>query len=369
MHFWTGVSTIAGALRRRVWCDMKTYRWIPNFYIVLVAPPGIVNKSTTLDIGHDLLREVPGIHFGPNIVTWQALIPAFSAVAEQFECGGVFLEESALTCTVSELGNLLDPKERSLIDLLVTLWDNRKNLDKTTKGSGEDHLVNPWINIEACVTPAWLQANISAATVGGGLASRILFIYADTKDRYVAYVDENLPKDFEIRRKLLVEDLAYISTLRGAFRIPEASRKWGRLWYEKIWSDFNLQEESFGNYIARKQTHLHKLAMVISISSRDDLIITVDDYATANQMLADVEVDMPKVFARMGKSETSVQSDRLVAYITRRGAVGYEEAYRYVHSNFPDFHDYEGILAGVIRSGIVQQVQQGSALVLVRGIV
>jgi len=43
MHFWVGVSTIAGALRRRVWIDQGYFQWTPNFYIVFVSPPGIVS--------------------------------------------------------------------------------------------------------------------------------------------------------------------------------------------------------------------------------------------------------------------------------------------------------------------------------------
>ena len=34
-HFWSGVGTIAGALRRRVWLDMRHFQWTPNFYIIL----------------------------------------------------------------------------------------------------------------------------------------------------------------------------------------------------------------------------------------------------------------------------------------------------------------------------------------------
>src|SRR3989304_116541 len=72
--FWTGISTIAGALRRRVWIDQKFFQWVPNFYIVLVAPPGIVSKSTTANVGMNLLRKLEEIKFGPDVITWQQLI-------------------------------------------------------------------------------------------------------------------------------------------------------------------------------------------------------------------------------------------------------------------------------------------------------
>ena len=76
-HFWTGVSTIAATLRRQVWRDELLYKWTPNFYIIFVGPPGIVTKSTTLNIGYSLLRKVPGIHFGPDSMTWHGLAKKF----------------------------------------------------------------------------------------------------------------------------------------------------------------------------------------------------------------------------------------------------------------------------------------------------
>ncbi|KKK66944.1 hypothetical protein LCGC14_2958990, partial [marine sediment metagenome] len=59
-HFWTGVFTIAGALRRQVWIDQRYFQWTPNFYIVLVGPAGIAAKSTSLRLGTSLLRRVEG---------------------------------------------------------------------------------------------------------------------------------------------------------------------------------------------------------------------------------------------------------------------------------------------------------------------
>jgi hypothetical protein len=83
MYFWVGVSAIAGALRRKVWIDQAYFRWHPNMYIILVAPPGIVSKSTTASVAMRLLRRVPGIKFGPDVVTWQALVGAFAEATEK----------------------------------------------------------------------------------------------------------------------------------------------------------------------------------------------------------------------------------------------------------------------------------------------
>src|SRR5688500_13513807 len=72
-HFWTGVSTIAGALQRKVWQDQLIFQWIPNFYIIFVAPAGTATKSTTLNFGMTLLERVPDVKFGPESGSWQGL--------------------------------------------------------------------------------------------------------------------------------------------------------------------------------------------------------------------------------------------------------------------------------------------------------
>src|SRR5271163_550913 len=112
MHFWSGVSAIAGALRRKVWIEMSYFRWHVNHYIVFVAPPGVVSKSTTVAIAMDILRKVPEIEFGPDIVTWPALVSAFAASTKTFEYLGDHYTQSPLTLQSSEFGNLVNPQDR-----------------------------------------------------------------------------------------------------------------------------------------------------------------------------------------------------------------------------------------------------------------
>ena len=84
-HFWTAVSTLAGALRRRVWQDQLLFQWIPNFYIVFVAPAGIATKSTTLNFGMNLLEKVPDVVFGPESGSWQGLGDALADSTQYFK--------------------------------------------------------------------------------------------------------------------------------------------------------------------------------------------------------------------------------------------------------------------------------------------
>lgn len=359
MHFWAAVGCVAGALRRKVWIDMKRYTWYPSFYIIFVAPPGIVAKSTTVDIAMDLLKQVPGVKFGPNAITWQALVTTFAASSESFEYNSAWYPMSALTFAASEFGSLVNLQDRDLVNLLIELWDGKKGHEKVTKTSGNDSIDAPWINIEGCTTPHWIADNMPPATIGGGFSSRCVFIYADTKDKYVAYVDEVVSDTDQALRAALIQDLERIATdLVGPFTIDEPARVWGRAWYESFWRSAadRMDDQMLEGYAARKQTHLHKLAIVLSASRDASRIITREDLELANVMLEDIERDMPKVFAKIGRSEDSMQAERFVEFLRKKGSIPYSDAYAMIHTYFPDFRDFEGILDGLIRSGQIQML-------------
>lgn len=360
--FWTGVSTIAGVLRRKVWMDMAIFKWVPNFYVLLVAPPGIVSKSTTIDIGMDLLGQVTGVKFGPDVVTWQSLIKSLGESGEAFEHNGDWITMSPITIAASELGNLLNPEDREMVDVFVTLWDCRKSLRKMTKMSGNDHIINPWVNLIGCTTPAWIAGNVPEYMIGGGLTSRFVFVYASDKEKYVPYPDETKPMGWHEQGVKLLEDLEHINkTHIGEYKLSQEARAWGKDWYRQHY-DPQLASQTrgalqgddrFGGYIARKQTHIHKLAMVLAASARDDMIITDADLKTAHEMVTDLETDMPLVFSKIGRTENALHVERFISYVQRQGAIPYADAFKYLHAHFPTGYELENVVSGVIKSGFM----------------
>lgn len=359
MHFWVAVSAIAGALRRQVWIDQAYFRWYPNFYICLVAPPGIVSKSTTVDVGIRLLRQVPDIKFGPDIVTWPALVEAFAGATMAFEHQGAYHPMSAMTLESSEFGNLLDPQDKQMVDLMVSLWDGKQGaFKKETKHSGKDTVENPWINMIACTTPSWIAQNFPEYMIGGGFTSRTIFVYAEEKAQRVAYPSRVVDKEELDRLSIaLVQDLTEISKLTGEFKMTEGAYAWGEQWYNQHYDSkhSHLDKDRFGGYLARKQTHIHKLAMVLSAAEGDSMTITEEHLAIAHSMVTDLEPDMAKVFAKIGKTDAAIYAERLLAYVATRpsGSCSLMEAYKYIHQYFPSQRDFEDVLAGLVRAGFL----------------
>ena len=366
LRTWSAISAIASCLRRRVWLDEDQFVWTPCLYIVFVGPPGVLTKSTTTDLSSSLLREVPGIHFGPNSITWQALATTFAASSESFEWpegSGDWHPMSPITLVSRELGSLLNPKDQDLVNLFIELYDGSKVYHKVTKGSGSDTIETPWINLLGATTPAWIADNVPQSALGGGLISRIIFLYGDRKEKLV-YRPSRAIKNKQahgIVREALVHDLEHIATnMVGPYELSKEADAWLEIWYTHLWksAESHYSDDKLMGFIARKQTHLMKVSLVLAASHKDELIIDLDDIQLADQMLSTVEGSLDFVFSQIGRSSLSSAAQKFIEVVKKKGELPYEEAYRVVYSYFPDCRDFEGILAGAIRSGQVFLIQK-----------
>lgn len=290
-------------------------------YIVLVAPPGVAAKSTTMRVGLNLLQKVEGVKLGPQSMTWQALLDAFVAAQETLEVPGQeAIPISCLTIGIGELGTFMDPKNRECMDMITALWDGQKEpFLRRTRKDGDTRIWNPWLNFVACTTPAWLKENFPEVQVGAGLTSRIIFVYGSQKAKFIAYPAEHVESEaYADEETALLHDLQHISTLQGEYKLTANAIEWGESWYKHHFNGGkpkHLTSGRFDGYLARKQTHIHKLAMVLAASKRDDLSITEFDLQEAEQEVSALEKDMVKVFDSIGVSHGARSASEVVILI------------------------------------------------------
>lgn len=366
-HFWTGVWTIAGALRRQVWNDQRIFQWTPNFYIVLVGPPGITAKSTTLRLGERLLAEVDGVHFGPSSMTWQGLTDSLVESNHGVPWkDDLLLPMSCITCSVKELGTFLRTDDKDLISALIDLWDGQLEVwkRKTRYVEGQVEIENPWINLMGCTTPAWLRDNIPEVMIGGGLISRIVFVYGEEKRRLIPYPADLYDKKlFDEEGDKLIEDLRIIAQMVGEYHLTPEAKEWGTHWYTAHWGKRpeHMISDRYGGYLARKQTHIHKLAMVIAASKRSDLYIEKVDLQFADSMVTGLEKSMQQVFESIGVVESSRSMLEMLAYVRAYGEVEKSKLFRHLANIMSWMQFQEAIVAGV-NAGYIVEKQHGNEM-------
>lgn len=367
-HFWVGVSTIAGALRRRVWIDQIYFRWVPNFYIILVAPPGIVNKSTTIDVGMRLLKQIDGVKFAPESTTWQSLIQhiAESRTIIEDPINGA-TPACCVTIPISELGTFLAMDEQKMVDHLVSLWDGKiGEFEKSTKTQGKDTIVNPWINIVAGTTPAWINGNFPQYMIGGGFTSRCIFVFANEKRQFVAYPKLAAAHDTSELRFKLVEDLQRISELVGEYELDKGAIEFGSAWYQDLFTNtpVHLRTDDMGGYLARKQTHVHKLAMVLAAAEGDEMVITERILRKAVALVDSVETNLQKVYSAMGASNEGVLASAIMRALKANGGMVLKSEIVAAMMLKASSRQIEDALKLCTASRQVSEVQNGSSIFL-----
>lgn len=327
-------------MRRNVYIEQIKFKWFPNFYIIFVAPPGVATKSSTANVGMKLLRDVEGVIMGPSSMTWQGLTSGLQKAQRLIPINDTgdplttqYSTQSAITCEVSELGTFLDPKDSNLTSVLIDLWDGKETPWERWLATKEDTKIeNPWVNIIAGTTPSWLRENVPETMIGGGLASRVIFVYADKKKRTVAYLEDEIAiEDYRERESQLLNDLNQIAKLHGKFVLTKEAKDFGRDWYNDLWvkPEEHLTDEQFSGYRARKQTHVHKLAMILSVANSDELEIDRQTLEIAIKLMAGVEYDMHKVFESIGVNLTSKHVNTILSYLRTYEKMTRQELWRY----------------------------------------
>lgn len=366
--FWTGVATLAGALQRKVYIDQVYYRYIPNFFIMLVAPPGIIAKSTTANIGMHLLRESKVGRFGPDITTWQSLASCIAAAKDPYVDPDTHEqhEQSAITLSSDELGNLFDPKNREMVDFFITLWDGKQgSLRKETKTSGSDDIVNPWVNLISCTTPAWVSANMPETVISGGFTSRCIWVYADAKRQLVAYPKRNVDSSHDVLRENLIHDLIEINKIVGEYRLTPEAEAYGTLWYEthnaQMLKSFNSNQ--LAGYLARKQVHAHKLAIVLAASESNERWVQRSHLESAISVLESVEPDMIRIFEGIGQSPVTKKTNEIVKLLELKGELDQKTAFTHLFRimNYSEFE--EALLSGLHAKYLIRRTSNNQTII------
>lgn len=305
-HTWTAVSAIAGALRRRVWFDQKYFIMYPNVYIVLVSPPGKCKKSTAMRIARNHLGKIPGINFTVDSTSRERLIQDLS----QIYADG----QSAMTAYASEFASLVSTSQMDMVVFLTDIFDSPDEWTHKTKGGGTNKIKMPYLNLIAGTTPDWLARAMPLDTIGIGLTSRVIFVYAERPRMANPFPDPS--KEQKELSGLLVEDLHDIAQMSGEFVFePQAKEAYAEWYRSRLEDDETGGDPRLIGYYSRKDVHLLKLCMIVSASRSSDTVITMEDYETAQAMLEHVEQFMPRVFAHVGRNPLNLEYEHVISML------------------------------------------------------
>ena len=314
---WCGLSGISAALGRNVYVDMGTYTIYPNMFVVLVAGSGKCRKSTSIGQVEMLLAKMTP---RPNIIA-QKITPEALIVALKHTKGDkVLCEVSEGFVVVDELSTFLNKKtyEMGLASLMISMYDCKDDFAYHTRGRGVERVENCCLGLLGGSTIEWIKEAIPADAIGGGLTSRILFIYVKVPPPPIAWTSTN--PEHEALKLELIHGLNRMVNSQGEMVFsPEA-----RGFYEKTYNEFYNNSSFFhnrylGGYASRRHVHMIKLGMLFSIAEGDKLVIEGSHLDKALELLITAEGNMVEVLALITATDSGSKVEMIRSYIKSKG--------------------------------------------------
>lgn len=308
--FWSGIFALSCALRRRVWLP-KSYlgKWTcyPHMYLMFVGPPGM-RKTTAIDHGaRELLQQVDAIQAGPDFFTKEAVLEEMNRSAD-----------NSIYMTVDEFSNVMQKAgkdQNAVYEFFTGMYDSKTSLVSATKTQGTVALMKPCLNFFSATTPGWISDRMPEGVITGGFASRCIWVYEE-KLRINKMFFDDVEGDFQKMETDLLLDLIHISTqLEGPFVISPELREYLRFWETQEPPEELVMNDKLSGYLNRRKMHVAKLAMLHSVSVKDELVLTLEDWHWAENALQTFEPNLHKVFGGVGKNKYNTEIEKIVAYV------------------------------------------------------
>jgi len=362
---WSGISAIAAALRKKVKFQLGRLSTYPNLYLVLVAEPGVARKTQALSYATDLTYKIDSIIHSADSTTRESLIEDLEiAKQDHVMTDGTMLQHNSLSIISREFESFLGQKKENarMLVLLTDLFDcGDRPWEYKTKNRGKNILNAVYLNLLAATTPESLASSLPSSAIGGGLTSRILFVWATEKTQKFAIP----PRPSEVLVKALIQDLEIISRITGVYEFsPNCEEKWIN-WYETYDNESIYRickDRAFSGWYSRKSVFVLKLAQILTAARTNSMIIEWSIVEEALALLEEIEQDMDKAFTAVGRSDITVDVTAVCAIIEKYGKIHEKQLLHLVYRDM-DAAKFDNVMATAIRCGsVVKEIVDGRVI-------
>jgi hypothetical protein len=303
----------------------------PNQYIVLVGPSSQSRKSQAINPGKALLRELT-VPVLPDDNTPESIIQYLESKCQDtfYYEGRQFISTTA-TAFSTELSVFTGNKNTRFLVYLTDWYDSANRWERQTKHQGYDELIGLCFNLVGATADRWFPYILTEEAIGGGFTSRCMFIVEQDRGKIIA--DPNLHKPPDKLKQELVFDLEQISMLVGEIKFDTEAYDRYTSWYlqtaeEEGKGTWAVKDPLFRGYCARRATHIKKIAMAISVSEGEDLIITLEQFERAMAIMTAAEDNMSNLFSTFGTANYVGQTTDVMNFIRSHHRVSKSEIMR-----------------------------------------
>ena len=308
---WTAYNIIAGALERRAWTQISGSFLYPNMMTLLVGPPG-VGKTMAIKEAAALWAATGLFNLAPSGMTKAAFVDQIGVKLRTFKYNGLTEMYNPMLIAATEFGTILPDYDTRFLNVINDVYDCLPFFEDMTRGGKKlIHHDKPHVNLIAGTQPQYLGDLLPDAAYGMGFMSRLVMVYAGER------VVMKMFKSVKRREKLkldLTSDLILIGKLVGEFEWAKEAEDFVEDWNQNVTDDAPTHGK-LQNYNTRRIIHGIKLAMAMSISRNNEMVVELEDIKAARVMLVEAEDLMPEIFKEMTSSSDSKDLEEIHMFL------------------------------------------------------
>jgi len=356
---WAAITTLSGALEKRVWTMTKAGPQFANLYVMLVAPPG-VGKSQAINPAEQLLKSTKKYNIAPNSVTAASFIDALvKAHRTVLLPDNKLLQYHHIFVFAAELGVFLNTHDLNFLSIINELFDHKDSYREERRHSLKDpiDIPKPMTTLLVGSQPGFLATLLPDAAWTMGWTSRMLMVYSSTAP------DVPLFGEYKNQDKImsgLVKKLDEVADYYGEMKWDQSAIAEMERWRKDKWAPVP-DHPKLANYLPRRGTiFMVKLAMVAAMSRGETLAIRLQDVERARGWLLEIEALMPCIFRDMiMRSDDQVIEEvfqySFEIYLKHRTPLASAQILRFLAQRTPA-EKAERILSLMEKSGIFERV-------------
>jgi len=304
---WVFLHILAGVVGRKVYLNKFYYKLYPNLYVALVGPSATVKKTTAGDIGTGIITTIPDVyHIRGKITAWEFFSELGNLCAKY--------NTAAVTVYAAEAKNLFgDLGKAELVTLLTDMYTCPDHFTYRTIKHGIVNIDNVFINLLICSTPEWLVTGTTIDEIAGGWTGRFIYVFEESCDRSFAFPEDFITPELTALRQDIIDDLNEAAKAQGEFAITSQAKAEYLLWYNKRKDEW--VDERLMGYYGRKPDMVWKVAMLLSLTQDNSLVIDESTLHVAWQTLSDLEANMAKALAHVVEDPALRYKDLVISFI------------------------------------------------------
>lgn len=312
--FWAILFTISSVTRRKI--SLKkggVYKLYPNLFILNIADSGL-RKQFPIDLANSLLTSAGccRIISGTNSIQGIIELLAKGYTAEN----GTVIKDAHAALLSDEFATLLVDDSMAL-STLMKLYDTHagekpdgsNEWEKTLK-SGKKKLRNIYITMLGATNLEQFDAKILEKDMRGGFMARTLAIVETQPSQLNSLLRGGNPIDYASLSKRLRE----INRLSGEFTMEDKAIDLFDEWYYPF---FSTPRQDKTGFIKRIHDHILKVAMCLSLSQKDELVITADEIEDAMSICLPLVGSSLEMSRQTGKSKFKTQNALVIQTLTK----------------------------------------------------